>query len=63
MFGQATKYPAIEPEPIEEDTLSTAQEATPVPMVAGRRRLALHWITPLYNQKWVEAKDERPGKK
>lgn len=56
-----------EPEPelanIEPDDLSTNQGATVVPWIAGEVKLPLRWISPVYDQKAVQAPLERPGKK
>ena len=35
---------------IDENRLNTHQQAIPVAYMAGRRRIALHWFTPAYDQ-------------
>ncbi len=64
-FGNKKNAPAPEPEPtgIENETISSSQEAVAVPYLAGERKIALKWITRIYNQNTVEAPVERPGKK
>ena len=49
--------------PVEDESVSRAQEAVPVPYVAGTRKLALRWVTPIYNQHAEEAPRSRPNKK
>lgn len=55
--------PASEAVPAEDESLSSAREAVPVPYLAGTRKIALRWITPIYNQHAEEAPAERPAKK
>ena len=45
------------------DEFSTNQEAVSSPWFCGERKLALRWISPVYNQFAQEAPQERPGKK
>ncbi len=47
----------------EEDEFSTNQEAVSIPWFCGERKLALRWVSPIYNQFTKEAPQERPGKK
>jgi len=47
----------------EDEQFSTAQESTPVPWLAGERKVALRWITRVYNQRAEAAPVARPGKK
>lgn len=48
---------------IEDQSISTASEALPVPMFCGTRKISPVWITRIYNQKAKEAPDSKPGKK
>jgi hypothetical protein len=48
---------------IEEDTVSNSQEATPIALMAGERKIAVTWISRVYKQFTKEAPMERPGKK
>ena len=47
---------------LDSDQLSTNQEAVPLPYFTGVARLAVHWISPAYNQRVTEVK-EKVGKK
>lgn len=52
-LGSSTKTPspAKKIANLDEDSINTNQEAIPVPVLWGRRRLALQWgISPIYNQ-------------
>lgn len=48
---------------LEEEEIARAQEGVPIPYMAGTRKIALRWITPIYNQKAVLAPQTRPSKK
>jgi hypothetical protein len=48
---------------LDENEVSTNQQALPVPLFAGEASLALHWLCNPYNQFTREAPAERPGKK
>jgi len=63
-FGGKYKPPP-EPNPagIEDEQVSSSQEAVPVPFVTGTRKIAVKWISRVYNQKSKPAPAERPGKK
>lgn len=52
-----------EPEAFDNSDFSTSQEDKPLPLVFGTRRVALTWISPIYNQKTEPAPNSRPGKK
>jgi hypothetical protein len=49
--------------PVDDEQISTAPQAVPVPYVAGTRKIALRWISRTYNQRAVEATQDRPEKK
>lgn len=57
--------PPAEPEPtgIEEEQVSTSQEAVPLPVLMGERKVAVRWISRVYKQFSKPAPVERPGKK
>ena len=65
MGASGPSYKAVLPEKtgLEEQSLSTAQEAKPVPLLFGTRKIALTWISPVYNQFVKEAPTKLPGKK
>ena len=48
---------------LEPEDLATNQEAVAVPLGAGEFKVAVKWISPIYNQFTREAPTERPGKK
>jgi hypothetical protein len=64
-FG--AKKTVADPEPektgLEDDQISNATESVPVPVFWGQRKIALRWISRVYNQKALEAPASRPGKK
>jgi hypothetical protein len=64
-FGSNPQTPDPTPEKtgIEDDSISTAQEAVPIPMLFGERKLAVKWISRVYNQRAQEAPLTKPGKK
>lgn len=55
--------PALDEGNLNGDDVSTNQEATILPWVAGEQIVAVHWISPVYNQFTKEAPTARPGKK
>lgn len=59
-FGNKNSTPDPEPEiaGIEDETLSNSQEALPVPVMTGTRKLAVRWISPIYNQRAVQKKEK-----
>ena len=65
MFGGKENKPDAVPEDvgIEEEQVSNSLEAVPVAYLSGERLVAVSWISPVYNQKAVEAPLELPGKK
>ena len=49
---------------LEDESLSSAQEAIPVPWFWGTVQIATRYITPIYGQRAQQAKTDRPaGKK
>ena len=57
-----TPASANRPLNLDSDQLSTNQEAVPLTYFSGVARLAVHWISPAYNQRVTEVK-EKVGKK
>jgi len=49
--------------PVDDEEVSTAPQAVPVPFIAGTRKVAIRWISRTYNQRARVAPAERPGKK
>jgi len=64
-FGSkgARPLPESTPTGVEDEQLSTSQEAVPVPQMAGTRKISLKWISRVYNQHARKAPAERPAKK
>lgn len=48
---------------IEDEELARAKEGVPIPYLAGTQKIALRWISIIYNQKAVLAPQARPSKK
>lgn len=48
---------------VGEEEVTTHQEARPVPIVNGTRKVALGWIAPALDMITLEAPNETPGKK
>jgi hypothetical protein len=48
---------------VDSGQLSSNQQAVAVPWGCGEFKVALKWISPVYNQFTREAPAERPGKK
>ena len=55
--------PKLELAGIDDASQTTNQEAVPLTYVAGEAVVALQWISPIYNQRAVEAPAESTGKK
>jgi len=57
--------PAIEPDVGDQNADNTAatNTAAPVRYVAGTRKLAVTWISRIYNLRSVPAPNEKPAKK
>lgn len=54
--------PETDPINVEDEGMGTAQEAVPVPLFWGMRKIAVRFISEIIAQEAVEAQD-RPGKK
>ena len=48
---------------VDENDVSTNEEATSIPWFAGEQKIAVRWITPIYNPYYKDAPQTRPGKK
>ena len=57
--------PPAEPDPtgIEDDQVSNTQEAVPIPLIMGERKVPVKWLSRIYKQFSKPAPVERPGKK
>lgn len=54
-FGGESNKATVTPELADDESISTSQESVPVPWLVGERRIALSWITDIYNQYAVES--------
>lgn len=48
---------------IEDNSVSTSEEALPVPLAVGEVKVAVKWVTRIYNQRAQVAPQTRAGKK
>lgn len=48
---------------LQDEQVSNSQESVPVPVLYGESRIAVKWISRIYNQRAVEAPLATPGKK
>lgn len=64
-FGTKQNLPDTQPNDtgLEDQQLSNSQESKPVPILFGEYRVAVTWISRIYNQRAVEAPLARSGKK
>ena len=65
MKGGATNIPDDQQDVANTsaEDYATNQEAVPLPWFCGEQKIALHWISPVYNQFTKVAPNDRPGKK
>ncbi len=56
---------ARDPEPtgVEETEVARVTESVPVPWIVGTRKVAVTWISRVYNIRAKTAPQSRPGKK
>jgi hypothetical protein len=63
MFGGNTSQPpTAKPFGVQDQMTSNQQQAVPVAYIAGTRKLAVKWLTPIYNLRSAPA-PARTGKK
>ena len=62
MMGNPTP-PKAQPFGIQDQMTSNSQQAVPVAYIAGTRKIAVKWITPIYNLRSAPAPNQIPGKK
>jgi len=65
MKGGSPNLPQADPAlaNVDSSDLATNQESKPIPFVCGERKIALRWISPIYDQFTKNAPAEVPGKK
>lgn len=62
MSWNRKKSEPVERAAIDVDNYATSQEATPLPVIIGERRVALRWLSPIYDQRTIAIYHETPGK-
>lgn len=62
MMGNSSQPPQAKPFGVQDQMTSNQQQALPVAYVAGTRKLAVKWMTPIYNLRSAPAPG-RGGKK
>ena len=62
-FNTKTPTPPTDPVPIAPEGLATNQQAVPVPLWWGRRKIAARWISGVKMQIAKEVKGPQVGKK
>ena len=62
MMGNSSQPPQAKPFGVQDQMTSNQQQALPVAYVAGTRKVAVKWMTPIYNLRSAPA-PARGGKK
>lgn len=55
--------PKAQPFGVQDQMTSNQQQATPVAYIAGTRKIAVKWMTPIYNLRSAPAPNQTGGKK
>ena len=63
MMGNASTPPKAQPFGVQDQMTSNNQQALPVAYVAGTRKVAVKWLTPIYNLRSAPAPNQQGGKK
>ncbi len=63
MMGNSQQSPTAKPFGTQDQMTSSQQQALPVAYVAGTRKLAAKWMTPVYNLRSAPAPSTQRGKK
>ena len=61
--GNAQQTPTAKPFGTQDQMTSSQQQALPVEYVAGTRKIAAKWMTPIYNLRSAPAPSSQRGKK
>ena len=61
-MSSSTTAPTAKPFGVQDQMAANTQQAMPVAYVAGTRKLAAKWMTPIYNLRSAPAPG-KPGKK
>jgi hypothetical protein len=62
MMGNSSSSPTTKPFGVQDQMTSNTQQAVPVAYIAGTRKVAIKWITPVYNL-FSKPAPARSGKK
>ena len=63
MMGNSQTQPTAQPFGTQDQMTSNQQQALPVAYVAGTRKVAAKWMTPVYNLRTAPAPSTQRGKK
>ena len=63
MMANTSTPPQAQPFGVQDQMTSNQQQALPVAYVAGTRKVAVKWMTPIYNLRSAPAPNAIPGKK
>ena len=63
MLGNTKTPPKAQPFGVQDQQTSNVQQALPVAYIAGTRKIAVKWITPMYNLRTAPAPNTIPTKK
>jgi len=63
MMGNSSSSPTAKAFGIQDQMTANQQQALPVAYVAGTRKLAVKWLTPIYNLRSAPAPNQMQGKK
>ncbi|MDE1906156.1 MAG: hypothetical protein KGH75_06855 [Rhodospirillales bacterium] len=62
-MSTSTPAPTAKPFGIQDQMTSNQQQSLPVAYVAGTRKVAAKWFTPIYNLRSAPAPNKIPSKK
>jgi hypothetical protein len=62
-FFQQPKPPQPQPFGVQDQMTANSQQAVPVALVMGTRKIAIKAISPVYNLRAAPAPNQIPGKK
>ena len=62
-LSQDTSTDETDATALEDESISTAQEAVPVALFTGQVKIAGRFCSPIYGQYAQQAKTDKPGKK
>ena len=63
MSGSSSTPPKAQPFGVQDQMTANQQQALPVAYIAGTRKIAVKWMTPIYNLRSAPAPNTSPGKK